>query len=335
MAVNWDLYEDRLTINGTTQRDRIINETKNNITSKIVNSPSYQVVAINSVSSHLVVNSLSGISTSDSLNTKQINSIPDESFNLGDVISWDSYSWLVTEVDNDNEIYTKGKMTQCNYTIKFQNKLTGDILSYPSIVEFDGGSFDYNNNQITTLNSTSKIKLRFDQFSSQLTEGDRLILDWRNTNKPNTYKISSAIQKSYDGTNGIIELVLDRDEFTPEIDNLEYKICNYFEVTHSEGTAEILYSGDCVIKVGGSYKTFTCKFVDSEGTELDLTPIWSMTSSITDAESYFTTVVDNTNNSIKIKCSDNESLIGSTLTLNLTESTGTYNASLEIEVISL
>jgi hypothetical protein len=335
MAINWDLYNDRLEINGSTARERNISKIKDTISSKIIGSPSYQSVTINVTSKNLIIGELS--STTKDLTKKQILSLPDESFNLGDLIVWDSNNWLVTNCDFDETIQCKGIIEQCNYTLKFQNTL-GTILSYPVIFESKTSPTLNEGQYLTTVESKSTIKLRFDQENiNDLFVGKRLMIDSRtNTLIPNVYIVSDVILSSYDGgTTGILILMLEKDKFDSSKDSLVNWIADFENVVVSTGSAEINYSGDCIIRVGGSYKTLTAVFKDENDNILNLTPIWSYVSSITGAESNFTTIIDNTTKTIKIKCADITSLIGSTLTLSLTESTGVYSASLIINVISL
>ncbi len=330
--INWDLYSNRLNIKGETNRDRNIALLKNNIKNKIINSPSCQGVTINSISKSIIV------LDTDKKNIKKINSLPDESFNIGDNIIWNSLNWLVTDWDCANEIQTIGKMTLCNYTLKLQ-LLDGSIQSCPAVFKNNTSNLD-ENEMISLADGLSSIRVRYNpNLVDVLKIGVRLMIDNRllneATDNPNCYVISDVLLESYDSINGIFNISLKKDEYNASIDSKELGVCDYKEMVVSTGSAKITYSGDCVIKCGGSYKTFTGIFNDADGNILDLTPIWSIESSIIGLENNFTTIIDDSTKSIKIKCNDIEELIGSILTLNLTEDSNLYSASIEIEVISL
>ena len=86
--------------------------------------------------------------------------------------------------------------------------------------------------------------------------------------------------------------------------------------------------------MGGLSKKFTAVFKDSSGNILDLIPIWNINLP-GGYENYFVTTIDNDNKIIKIKCLDNVNLLGTIITLNLSEGTNQYNATLPIKVVSL
>jgi hypothetical protein len=336
--INWNLYETRLNLNGSTQRDRNINYLKNNISNKVINSPSYQSVTINGNSANLVISSVSsGISTRNSLKHKQINSLPDESFMLGDLIVWNSTNWLVIEVDNDDQIYTKGKIEQCNYTLKFQTS-NGSIVSCPAIFESKTSMLD-ENQMISTVDGTAQIKLRFDSdYVNDLVTGKRLMIDARlpDINTPNCYLVIKSVFDSFDGSNGILTLTLKTDEFADAKDNKSNGVCDYFvpsePVTPNKTLIE--FEGEVAqIKQGGSAKSFTVVFpVDN------LTPSWTISNIESNYLTYINTV--ETDNTIKINILDgDDSVINKTFRLNVIgmagEETTSYSAYLDVKIAPL
>lgn len=335
--INWDLYETRLNLNGSTQRDRNINYLKNNISNKVINSPSYQSVTINGNSANLVISSVSsGISTRNSLKYKQINSLPDESFMLGDLIVWDSTNWLVIEVDNDDQIYTKGKIEQCNYTLKFQTS-NGSIVSCPAIFESKTSMLD-EDQMISTVDGTAQIKLRFDSdYVNDLVTGKRLMIDTRlpDINTPNCYLVIKSVFDSFDGSNGILILTLKIDEFNDVKDDKSNEVCDYFVPSEPVTTNETLIEFDgevAQIKQGGSAKTFSVTFP-----VLGLTPVWTIGNIESDYLAYINTV--ETDNTIKINILDgNDSIINKTFRLNVTgevHKDTTYSAYLDVKIVPL
>lgn len=313
----------------TTSKQQVeLYEIKKNIDLGFEDTVDFHSVTVNGISQDLLI-----VHMTSEKYKKSIKSRPDETFNLGDVITWNGLNWIIIEVDADSQIYTKGVMIQCNYTLKFQLS-NGTVQSVPALFESKSSSLDQTN-VLTIPDGTGTIKLRFHQdYVDELVIGKRLLIDSRTTIlKPNVYEISDAVLSSYDGgTIGILTLTLKKDTFKAETDSLVYWVADYFTAVVSSGTAEILYTGDCVIKVGGSFKPFTAKFTDVEGDELDLTPDWSITSSVTGAESNFVTVVNNFDKTLQIKCNDVSTLIGSTLTVNLTDTLDTYSSSIIIPV---
>lgn len=59
------------------------------------------------------------IINSDNLNEKTIISLPGEDIELGSLVCWKDNHWLVTERDANNTIYTRAKLLQCNYLLRW------------------------------------------------------------------------------------------------------------------------------------------------------------------------------------------------------------------------
>jgi len=311
-------------------------EIKQNILNGFEDTIDFYPVTINGENQDLLIIHLSeGKSVSTNLLDKRIKSRPDETFNMGDIVVWENNNWLITEVDSDRQLYTKGIMVQCNYIIKFQDS-DGNILSYPVVFESNSGTLQYNN-MITTVQGSSRIKCRFDSLlANLLVSGKRLMIDSRvGIDIPNCYKISLVTLQSYDSTNGILNINLEKDTFNATADRKDLGICDYKTITPSTGTAQITFSGNAEVKTGGSYKSFVFLCKDASGTVLNLTPVWTLTSS-TGSIINFTYVKDDTNQTIKIKVADISSMIGTTLILSVVAQTdSTYLSNLTIKVVSL
>jgi hypothetical protein len=124
MASEYDLYNARININGSNKRDRMINTFKDSLLRKLDGNPSVRNVTINGIVKSLVI-----ISTDDPYK-KKITSLPNESFNSGNIVVFESTNWLITKADLDDEIYVDGQMIFCPNLLKFQNP-QGIVLSYP------------------------------------------------------------------------------------------------------------------------------------------------------------------------------------------------------------
>lgn len=109
----WDKYSSRMEISGTTRRD----ETKKNAQRRLKNrnkeSLSFQNVIIDDVERQAT------IIDSDNLNEKTILSTVGEDIKCGAMIEWANYHWIVKERDAHDEIYTRAKMLQCNYLLRW------------------------------------------------------------------------------------------------------------------------------------------------------------------------------------------------------------------------
>ncbi|MBQ0014777.1 MAG: hypothetical protein KBS82_05595 [Oscillospiraceae bacterium] len=116
----WEIYEDRLDKHGSTKRDMYYKRTSNRLTRKIVESLSYHSVTIDDIDQNVA------IINSDNLNEKIILSMPGEDLRSGGLVHWMDNYWLITERDANSTIYTRAKLLQCNYLLKWvsdENKL--------------------------------------------------------------------------------------------------------------------------------------------------------------------------------------------------------------------
>ena len=129
MTINWNLYEKRLKMNGDNLRDRQINDMKNLFLNNYKDNPSFRLAYFNgstiSTDIWIIDTNVYGIKT--------ILSLPDETFNIGDVVVYDNLTYLVIDIDEDNLVQTRGQIQLCNNTLSI---LKNNILHYiPCIIE--------------------------------------------------------------------------------------------------------------------------------------------------------------------------------------------------------
>ena len=110
----WEDYEQRTKLHGVNARDVDFRQTFEHISRKLPGSLSYQDnILIDNIPRH------AAIIDSDNLDEKTLLSMPGEDFNCGDYVEWAGNHWLVIEKDANNELYTKGKLWQCNHLLRW------------------------------------------------------------------------------------------------------------------------------------------------------------------------------------------------------------------------
>ena len=218
--------------------------------------------------------------------------------------------YICTESFDKDSILNNGKLTRCNNFLKWQNE-TGEIYEYPV---FDINSTQYNSgvdgNKIMTLGSTQHmLSITADDNTIPLRHDKRFFID-RNKVEPTVFKLTQNDTTALNYDKGVIRLTVTEDQYNPDTDSIENWLCDYIKpvVAHP---IEITFIGNPVIRVGGSAKTFTAN--------TDKTVTWELVKTLEQTE-YITTVV--TNNKCKIKCSNNELLIGSSVKLKCTDTDG-------------
>jgi hypothetical protein len=113
LPVNWTIYERKLKINGNITRDRQINLMKDGIINSFADSPSYRSAYFNGSTTATDIQ----IIDSDKYYIKTIQMKPNENINVGDLIVFDSRTWLCTEVDKTNPVFQYGKIYLSTQTI--------------------------------------------------------------------------------------------------------------------------------------------------------------------------------------------------------------------------
>ena len=113
MSSVWDDYIRSSEVNGLTKRETFLRREKRFLNNKLKHSLSYHKIIIEGEEQDLAV------INSDNLNEKTLCSLPDEDIILGGLVEWMDEHWLVTERDANSEVYTKAKMLQCNYLLKW------------------------------------------------------------------------------------------------------------------------------------------------------------------------------------------------------------------------
>lgn len=109
----WDAYEARMRARGRTRRDTALQREQRFVTDKLRHSLSYHHAMVDDEEREV------GIINSDNLDIKMIYSLPGEDIRHGAYVEWMDQHWLVIEKDYNTEVYTKAKMQQCNYLLKW------------------------------------------------------------------------------------------------------------------------------------------------------------------------------------------------------------------------
>jgi len=293
--MDWDSYNTRINIRGTTPRDRDLSYLKQSL-EKSVNSLSCKKVLINNIERDIIFDSIS--STNTVLNEYVIKAIPNETFTLGQMVVWNNANWLINDRNIDDEVYTKGTLVLCPFTLKFQ--LNSQILSYPYYVISNSPSLD-ENKYIITSDTIRKIKLPFDNNTKMLKTDMRFMGDTFGDGKPQCWKITDlALDK------GLLQLTDVRDEYNDSTDNIELGICNYSVL--SPTPSEIIITGVSTIT-----KLSTATFTANS----DVT--WSV-SNLDESDNVYVSQSDITDTSIKLTAVD---IVGKYIILTATSQVDT------------
>ena len=302
---DFDSYKARVQFRGATQRDRTLYQEKRNLKINAVNSLSCKDCLVNGVAQKLIIDD------GTLPYYKDVKSLPDEYFDAGDYVEWADAMWLMVSCDWDKEVYTYGKMQQCNYVLKWQNTDAGIIERWSVILsasKYNNG--EKYNNVIVVGSNQLMVYLPIDEETLKLRSDKRLMVDF-NTESPKCYDITrvDTVTMGYDGTaeprydgKGCILLVLTETEINPDVDRIDLMLCDYINpngIPHPS-PINITYSGNPSIRIGGR-KTFTAE------TENEV--VFSLVNSaLLDGK----LTMEQTGNKCVVKCVNDSALVGST-----------------------
>lgn len=321
----FDQYKNRVNLRGETARERTLYREKRELSLKAINSLSCKDCEVNGVAQKLIIDD------GTLPYYKEVKSLPDEYFNAGDLVEWAGAKWLIVSCDWDKEVYTYGKMQQCNYVLKWQNP-DATVIERWSVVlsasKYNNG--EKYNNVIVVGSNQIMIYLPLDSETLKLSADKRLMVDF-NTDKPKCYDVTrvDTVTMSYDGVaeprydgKGCVLLVLTETEFNPDVDNVELMLCDYINPSDVPQPTEpilITYAGNPELRIGGR-KTFTAESENNVTFDLVAAQTWEGKLTLTQ-----------TGNKCVIKCMSDPAMVG--VSFKLAAAYGAQYSELSIRII--
>lgn len=239
--------------------------------------------------------------------------------------------WICTESFNIDNIHYQGKLTKCNWILKWQLE-DGTIVSYPCQ---DMNSTQYNsgetpNRLYTIASSQHLLTLPCDENTVELCSPMRFYLT-KSKKNPITYIVSQNDTTSYNYGKGLCKVTVTEHPKDSVNDRPDLGICDYREVGQVENTttSQIVYE-TLSIKSGGDSQTFKAKFFNSDGSEMNgVTPKWEIICDFKDKLE-----VIESGNEIRIGI-DNDDYIDEEFSLVLTDITDNNQSNLIIKIDSI
>lgn len=277
-------------------------------------------------------------------NRKSIIAFPGETFHTGDIVDCYGAKWLITEVDQNKQIYTSGEMQRCNRQLIWQNPKTRKVHSRWVTVE---KPYYYNTDQreiLTVSTREFKVQVAYDEETSLIDMDKRFMLEIIG-DLPRTYTVTSvdSMTERYHENgiiHGFIVLNVKQDLYNPLTDNKELMVCNYIDPSETGGVTsppphriDFSYNGSPTIRQGGSRKRFDAVLYNKG--QVDAEPLLDLYVNLPNHyEDKITYVIDG--NSVVLQALDFVELQGQIVTISATYNTGDKNIvnELEIEVIS-
>lgn len=222
----WDTYAARSALSGMNQREATLIRAKREINVKVRDNLSFTNAEVDGVMRDVAI-----INT-DNLNEKYILSMPDEDLHAGSIVDWFDNKWLITEKDANTTVYTRCKMLQCNYNLKWIDKC-GTVHSQWCIIE-DGtkyltGIFEDSHFIVTRGDSRIAMTISRNKDTIAFDRDTRFIVDEENSPEKLAYRLTKPLKVGHVyGDEGIFKFVLQEDVITDE-DNTELDIADYYK----------------------------------------------------------------------------------------------------------
>lgn len=300
---------------GATRRERNINKAQSDFLKLEKDNPSFKDVLIDGVARNLI------IYAATMQHKKNICSVPGETFDIGNIVTYNDAKFIILRADADDDVYTRGYMERCNWLLKWQDE-TGEIISCDCEVltasQYNSG--EYANKTVTIGSNQFAIYLPLNEDTIKLKADKRFFID-NNTAEPIPYRLTrvDTVSSSYYGV-GCVSLIVTQDQFNEDADNVELGICDYkIPEVVPVSDIKITYAGDPVIRCGGTAKTFTA----SE----DVTFSFEV---VAGTENIILTQTDD--DKCTLKCLNKVEMIGTTIKLKFTN--GTDSSYIYVDIIS-
>lgn len=253
---------------------------------------------------------------------------------LFDVVHNEFY--ICTESFDVDTIHYQGKLTLCNWILKWQDKF-GKILEYPC---YDINATQYNSGetakgQYTIGTAQHMLKLPCDDNTVVLDSPKRFFLD-KNKVNPTAYIVTQNDNTSYNIGKGIVVITVAQYARDDKKDNIELGICDYIDVDSQDISTDqsvmrsVINYETTIIKSGGDSQLFVGKFYDENEQEItDIVPKWTIICDFLDALE-----VKESDNEIRIGI-DNEEYIDEEIKLVFSDEFSNYSSAIIIKIDSL
>lgn len=331
-----DRYSARINLYGTTKRERELNLLKQSLEREIPTSLSHKNVLINGEPSQLVIN------TGTRPYYKEFESLPGQIINIGDYVDFANQKWLVTTADADDEVYIDGKLEQCNWLLKWQNK-KGEIIERWAVIMSASKYNDGTKSSPTIVLGSDQLSVVIPVDSESLklkkSMSKKFFID-NDSDNPTAYELTGTgnVFDTYNG-HGVTSWIVKECAYSPTADDLKYGVCDYIEPTtpteqttpenpnQSPNYCKIEYKS-LKVKIGGSARTYVGSYYDENGNLSNDIGEWIITS---DFDNKITTFIDG--NTIKISISeDYPELDMETFTLQYRNTHSGFTTSISITI---
>ena len=214
-----------------TMKEYMLRDIKDRITRDFRKSIDAEDVSINGVNRLVLITRDKGDEQ-----IKKIKSLPDERFDLGDIVNWNGVNYIIYKMDDDRRIQSKGRMYECNMKLRWKNH-SGEIIERvgkgEDATKYSEGT---QGGQVLRIGEFQiKIIVRLDSETVLIKRDDRFIIDADaflsdmsdNGVLPNVFRVTrrNVLTGTFPDT-GYVEITLVEDQFIAGVDDVENMIAD-------------------------------------------------------------------------------------------------------------
>ena len=245
----WNVYANRIDAHGGSKRGAAMQREVRMINRKLPDNFSYQTVTMYDQAhgynimekgpEFAGVERQLAIINSDNLNEKTIFSMPGEDIENGSLIHWMDNYWIVSERDANTTLYTRAKVVQCNYLLRWVSD-DSNVYEQWCVIE-DGtkyltGEYEDRNFVVTRGDSRISMMIARNDITSKFFDRDmRFLIDDEASPLKLAYLLTKPLKVGWNyGGYGVYKFVL-QEVNTTEDDNQDLMIADYYKYFPRDG----------------------------------------------------------------------------------------------------
>lgn len=318
----YDNFRLRTTLDGRNSREAKINDARHILALEFTNDPSYcdsmyrWIPGVNShIGDRIDIRLFGRKYSSANGYTTQFEVQVDDKPDIGDYYFEQELNqyWICTELHNVNHIHVSGKLTMCNWFLKWQND-KGEVLEYPCN---DINSTQYNSGEAgdKTMTLGSAQHMATVQATPDTIDIRSPLRFFVSRDYSIPFKVTQNDTVANNYGNGLCKITLTQDQLNLSVDRPDLGLCDYKEPAplppEPDETTDLsaVISGKSNL-INGFSRTYLVEFKDSNGDiKQDVDFTWNV-------ESDFDVQQKVNGNEIELSV-DDKSLIGSSFILQV------------------
>lgn len=222
----WSSYENRITSHGSSKREAMLKRELHMLGKDLPDTLSYHTVTIDGNKYEVA------IADSDNLNEKTICSMASSIITGGEIVEWMNNKWLVVECDANSEIYTRARLKQCNYLLKWID--SDSVIHEQWCVIEDGTKYltgEYEDRNFVVTRGDSRIAMTISRNKDTVKFGreHRFLIDDPDSLEKLAYLLTKPLKLGAVYNNrGVYSFVL-QEVVSTDDDNHELGIADYYK----------------------------------------------------------------------------------------------------------